>query len=133
MKYILLDDDVIFNYLHDQVIRIADPEADVLSMDSCIDALAILQAAKENNEAFPDCILLDINMPEMTGFEFLDRFTILLEGASPQTVVFMVTSSLNEKDMTRAMSYSCVKGFRDKPLSSLHISQIMEVIQEAQR
>lgn len=132
MKYILLDDDVIFNYLHDQVIRIADAEAEVLTMDSCVEALEILRVAKENGEAFPDCILLDINMPQMTGFEFLDRFSVLLEGVFPQTSVFMVTSSLNEKDMTRAMSYSCVKGFRDKPLSSVHIAQIMEVIQQTQ-
>lgn len=129
MKFLLLDDDVIFNYLHDQVIHIANPESEVLCMDSCAEALQMLADDKLAGRPFPDCILLDINMPEMTGFEFLDAFSMLLEGTEPQTAVFMVTSSLNDKDLTKAMSYSCVKGFRDKPLSTTHIGQIIETIQ----
>ena len=63
----------------------------------------------------PDLILLDINMPRLNGFEFLDKF-IELQEASPAVVIVMVTSSEFSEDIKKAKSYDIVADYLVKPL-----------------
>lgn len=123
-KYILVDDDDVFNYIHSQIINQADDEAEVSNYRSSLEVLKLLKQTAENNEDMPDVIFLDINMPEMNGFELLEELKKLPEDKLKQMKIFMVTSSLNEKDIERAMSYSIVKGFKGKPLTEEVIEEI---------
>ncbi len=87
--------------------------AKVLTFESAIEALAYLQRAAGHQV---DIILLDINMPEMNGFEFLDVYQRLQPGSLAPAVVVMLTSSPDPDDRARAMSYTCVKGYVVKPI-----------------
>ena len=74
----------------------------------------------------PSVIFLDINMPRLDGFEFLDAFTKLKDGDARYNaiVIMMYTSSDNEKDMKRAEEFACVKGYIVKPITAEDIEKL---------
>ncbi len=80
-------------------------------------ALAFLKENTQNTEDLPDVILLDLNMPVMDGWDFLEAFEKFQNDLSKIIKVFIVTSSVDEKDKLRSQTFSFVKGFISKPLS----------------
>lgn len=64
-----------------------------------------------------DMIFLDINMPIMDGFEFLDEYEKLPTECHSKTTIMMVSSSLHPDDIKKIKSYECVDDFIEKPLS----------------
>ena len=67
-------------------------------------------------------------MPEMSGFEFLDAFNLLPEEHRGRCSVVMLSSSLNEEDYNKAMSYECVKMYCSKPLNQEKIAQLRQIL-----
>ena len=109
----MIDDDQIFNFLNKRIV-------DKLQV---FEKVVIFNDAKQAFEAIetwdflPDYILLDIRMPLMEGFEFLDRFDALPEALTKPTKIIIVTSSLLQEDHEKCGSYRNVVGFLPKPLS----------------
>ncbi|MFM7195219.1 MAG: response regulator [Bacteroidota bacterium] len=66
---------------------------------------------------FPDFILLDLRMPIINGFEFLEKLKAFPQEKLAGTSIHLLTSSLDEHDIERAFTYPHVKGFHSKPLS----------------
>jgi len=122
-KMLLVDDDSAFNFLN-RIILNANGINCVI--EECLDGKAALDATNAEDKC-PDVILLDINMPVMDGFEFLDEFE-QQNKCSKHTKVFILTSSNQEEDRKKAFSYSCVKGYFDKPFNESHIGEILTVI-----
>lgn len=69
-KYLIIEDDEVFIFLHEHVMRNADPDGEIISMKSSLHAVDYINDLISKGEKAPDCILLDLNMPEMNGFEF---------------------------------------------------------------
>ncbi|MES3018845.1 MAG: response regulator [Bacteroidota bacterium] len=80
-------------------------------------ALEYLKTNVENPELLPDVILLDLNMPVIDGWDFLEAFEKFQAQLRKSIRVFIVTSSVDEKDKLRSQTFSFVKGFISKPLS----------------
>ncbi len=80
-------------------------------------ALEFLKSNAKNADNLPDVILLDLNMPVMDGWDFLEAFEKFQADLSKNARVFIVTSSVDEKDKLRSQTFSFVKGFISKPLS----------------
>ncbi|WP_374166000.1 response regulator [Arcticibacter sp. MXS-1] len=80
-------------------------------------ALEYLENNQKNEEDLPDVILLDLNMPGMDGWDFLDKYENLKDGIIKEVKIYIVSSSVDEKDKLRAEAYSTVKGFISKPLT----------------
>lgn len=115
-KIMVIDDNQIDRYIAEKTIRKYRFSDDVLSMPSAIDALKYLSAT-ENHSSLPEVILLDINMPEMNGFEFLGKYAELPEAIRNNTTVFMLSTSLNEDDIRTAGQNPYVQKFLNKPLN----------------
>lgn len=110
----LIDDDMINNVLNERLFRKFRPNIKVRSFTQAED---VLYELKDNPHHRPDLILLDINMPGMNGWDFLDE--IIKERINLK--VFMLSSSIDPKDFERAKGYSMVKDYIAKPLKEDHL------------
>lgn len=124
-KYLIIEDDEVFIFLHEHVMRNADPDGEIISMKSSLHAVDYINDLISKGEKAPDCILLDLNMPEMNGFEFLEYCKSLLSDFFRNTHIYIVTSSLYESDKTKALSYPFLTDFKEKPLTKADAQKIV--------
>lgn len=87
------------------------------------DALAFLRRADRPQI---DAILLDVNMPRMDGFEFLDAATDELGANFARIVVVMLTTSLDPRDTHRSRSFDVVHDYFNKPLVAEHLHRVAD-------
>jgi CheY-like chemotaxis protein len=121
----LIDDDSLVNFLNQEIIKDAYPEKNVRSFESAAEALeAIRIIIKNTSTPLPQLILLDINMPVMDGWEFLDEFNNLPQKLLKDCKVIMHTSSIDPRDIEKAKTYSTVIDYVTKPLTLQTMSKI---------
>lgn len=123
---LLIDDDPDDNYIHQLVINEWGKCDNVRIAESGPDALTYLTSTSEANYIRPEVILLDINMPGMNGFEFLEEYHQLAENLKSNVVVMMLTTSLNPTDVNRASQYGEVTGYRNKPLTKAMLNDVLQ-------
>ena len=121
----LIDDDTIDQMLYRRIVEESGLVGNYLAFVSAEDALDALRAEPHVDV---DAILLDINMPRMDGFEFLEAASAELGDEFTKIVVIMLTTSLDPTDQERAASYSVVKDYLDKPLLQRHLEHIAEML-----
>ena len=120
----LIDDSEIDQMIY---LRIAKKSGLVGNMVQFLDATEALRYLEQGDQAKPDLILLDINMPGMDGFEFLREATKLL-GASICPIVVMLTTSLNPEDEVRARAFDVVKDFLNMPLTADQLASLSQLV-----
>lgn len=125
-RVFIIDDDPIHQRIAQIMISKHNLFDEYFSYTEAQQALDFLQENKKNEEALPDVILLDLNMPVIDGWDFLETFEILVNELKKSIRVFIVSSSVDEKDVLRSKSYVTVKGFISKPLSPDIIRSIKE-------
>jgi CheY-like chemotaxis protein len=114
IKHVLLiDDNDVDNYITEHILTKAKVAEKITVKNSALDALQFLENI---NGDFPEMIFLDIKMPEMDGFGFLEEYVKLFAAGKSESSVVMLTSSEDEHDIERAKAYSCVKSYQAKPL-----------------
>jgi CheY-like chemotaxis protein len=121
-KFLLIDDDEGFNFLNRIIL---DGLVEGCSVESVLNGEAALKLLAQQEDC-PDVILLDLNMPGMDGFEFLDAFE--KNKCFGRTKVFILTSSLREEDRVNSTAYKSVAGYLDKPLSDDKVADILEKV-----
>lgn len=127
----VIDDDEPTNFINNMIIEEACCTNHLEIIDSGIEALRYLQKSYEveqqqNSLIPPDLIFLDINMPRMNGWEFLDEYKKLKNGFIKKPVIIMLSTSINPDDKQRAESTPEVAGFENKPLTEEMILRIIK-------
>lgn len=123
---LLVDDDPAAHFLHTRVIKRLECADNIATVDNGIEAIAFLKAHAVNGHPAPELILLDINMPLMNAWEFLKAYNLLPAQQRMQTVIIMVTTSINPDDELRAKNMPDVNGFHLKPLDKEGMLQILQ-------
>lgn len=124
-KHILLiDDNDIDNFISHHIISKAKIAERITIKSSAIEALEFLNELKDDFEQFPDFIFLDIAMPLMDGFGFLNEAVKFSKIIQNQCFVAMLSSSVNQNDIKRSMQYPFVKKFFNKPLKPDMLKEI---------
>jgi CheY-like chemotaxis protein len=116
-KVFIIDDDPIHQRIAQIMIAKHELFDEYSSYTEAELALEFLRENVKNTEALPDVILLDLNMPVVDGWDFLEAFEKFQAELSKNIRIFIVTSSVDEKDKLRSQTFSFVKGFISKPLS----------------
>lgn len=116
MKNVLLvDDDFVFTFLNKKIISSLKFVNDIGTAQNGLQALEYLSALVAKGKPLPDIILLDLNMPIMDGFAFLEAFANMRLPHKERIKIIIVTSSMHPQDLLRARSYG-VTSYLSKPL-----------------
>lgn len=122
----LIDDDEIQNFINEKIIQRFIPSSQVTKFLNGQAAIDDIKSGKLK----PDVILLDINMPMMNGWDFMD----IVEGeqllAGKQTKIYILSSSKDPSDIEKMKEYSSLLGFFHKPLTQTNLQSLIEAIQQ---
>ncbi|TAF72149.1 MAG: response regulator [Bacteroidetes bacterium] len=114
----IIDDDPINNIIARHTIRHFDSTIVIDDYSDPEKALNYLETqSKSRNQRLPDIIFLDLNMPFIDGWTFLESYKNLLPFFNKHVDLFLLTSSTNHKDMQRAKSFPIVSNYISKPLN----------------
>lgn len=122
-RILLVEDAADDQFLAKRTLKKVNCDIEVVVAFDGLEAIELLQ----DGQYVPDLILLDINMPRMGGLEFLEKYA----SRNPQVppVVAMLTSSDQEPDKSKSLSYECVKGYFVKPINQKDIIDFSEYLE----
>jgi CheY-like chemotaxis protein len=124
---LLIDDDEINNMICTKIISKNDFATNVVACSSARQGLKYLQdALADGAKPLPTVIFLDINMPVMNGWDFLDQYKQMPGLADKGIVLIMLSSSSSTNDLTRAQSYPQVSDYITKPLTAAHLQHVRD-------
>lgn len=124
----LIDDDSISLYLAEQVLRLADFTADIRPFPTAEAALSSLVGHLPTQ--VPRVIFLDLNMPTMSGWDFLQALEPYAAALRGRCHIYVLTSSLVLADTAQAQDYTLVSGVLYKPLDVVELQAIKALLQE---
>ena len=114
---LMIDDNDIDSFVTKKIIEKSGFAKNVMLKKSGIKALEYLRSNDSSRKSFPDIIFLDLRMPEMDGFKFLDEFEKLNNNAINNCKIVVFSSSIDTNDYDRVIQNKFVKKFIRKPIS----------------
>ncbi|WP_416866721.1 MAG: response regulator [Imperialibacter sp.] len=117
-RIFLIDDDEIFLMISTVNLKTVCSDVEILTATNGQEGLLQL------NSAQPNVILLDVNMPVMGGWEFLEKLSGAGIGVNLDFPIYITTSSVDPEDKRRAQLHPLVKGFIEKPLTAEKIREM---------
>ncbi|MDF2436016.1 MAG: hypothetical protein K0Q95_392 [Bacteroidota bacterium] len=127
----LIDDSSIDNFLIKKIIKRYDFANEVLEFTKTKNAIKhLLELSRDPESVLPSLIFLDLAMPEIDGYEFLDTFNLFSERVKANIDIIILTSSVNPADVRLCKQYHTVLTFLHKPLMKNNLDQIAGLLSE---
>lgn len=130
MKHIktlaIVDDDEIFVFLTKKAIEKIDLAEHVKVFGNGLDAINFLKENADHPVFLPQIIILDLFMPIMDGWQFLEKFALLKYKFEKKIIIYVVSSSISPEDMKRAKSINDVSDFIIKPITKEKLVDIVK-------
>ncbi len=125
----IVDDDDIFVFTVQKMMRKNKLTHKLDIFSNGMDAKLQLDKSKQAKLAYPEVILLDINMPILDGWQFMDAFSQFDD--KDKIIIFMVSSSIDPKDRSRSEFYEDIEDFIVKPVTIEDLKQMVDQAQSS--
>lgn len=125
-SFIIIDDNRLDCFIADKVIKNKGMFENVSTFTEAIEALEFIRNNTDTKSVNKTIIILDIQMPLMNGFEFVEAFEQLPIDISKNYQIFMISSSVNESDHIRVTNYASVKHLYSKPFSKEILNEMID-------
>ena len=124
--FILIDDDMVANMLAQMAVKrhFAQPVIHIFTNPA--DAVNFIIEGEKHN-TMPCTVFLDINMPILSGWDVLDKLEKIINSGTTAFNIYIVSSSIDPDDKTRAAEHPLVKGYIEKPLTPQLMQEVFAV------
>ena len=123
-KVMIIDDDPVSGIILEKVNAHLKLAKEIIGMYSAVDGLDYLLGLEERQQVAPDIIFLDIRMPIVNGWQFLEQYKTLQVPGLQNTTVFMLAASSDQSDINRAKKFASVEDYIVKPLTANRLRKI---------
>lgn len=124
-NFIIIDDDSISNMLSKHIIKSISNDCQITDFTDALSALNYIRTSTEKSICNPTIILLDINMPILNGWEFIEEFEKLSPIIKNAFKIYLLSSSVDTKDKMRAESNTIINSYLVKPVTQNMMLQIL--------
>lgn len=121
----IIDDDPIFIYGTKRLMKEIDFCESIIVYNNGQEALEGLIAISESGQKIPPFIFLDLNMPIMNGWEFLEEFTKIPNNSLKKTTIYIISSSVDPRDLERVKNYKAVNNYILKPITPTDLETVL--------
>lgn len=129
----IVDDDEIYQFTVIKTLKSINLDKNIISFSDGEEAINFMMDNLNNEEELPDVILLDINMPIMDGFQFMEEYVKIKPKVGKNISIYMVSSSVDPVDMQRAKNISEISDYIIKPIKSGELKAIILKLFENER
>ena len=130
-KLFLVDDDDIFRVASEVLVKYNNLAEEVISFENGLLAFEALMALEHSPDELPELLFLDINMPIMNGWEFLEEIKEGPEIIRNTVKIHILTSSIDPNDLVLSKSYDFISGYIAKPLTDSDINKVAQSLSSA--
>lgn len=125
----IVDDDKIYRYTTETYIQLLNLANTVKTFGDGEEAIESIKENLSNPSQLPDIILLDVNMPIMDGWDFIEEF-VTLQNIPKKIALYMVSSSIDERDKARATEFNEITDYIIKPITEEQLVKLIELKHE---
>lgn len=126
MHICVIDDDDIYQFLLRKELKHTNMVESIHVFTNGKQAIAFFQDNSGNSSTLPDVIFLDINMPIMNGWQFLDEFQKIKHKIDKKITIYMVSSSFDNRDVVKSKEYAEVTDYIIKPVKRSNLISVLE-------
>jgi len=124
--FIIIDDSQLDCFIGEKIIQNTGTFSSVKSYTQAAEAYEIIKNSDPSPAEAITIVVLDIQMPVMNGFQFVENFELLPENIQANYAIFMFSSSINENDKNRLENHPCIRKFYGKPISKEIVAKIVD-------
>ncbi len=126
INLLVIDDDDINIFIIKKIVEKTEFDINMVAKSNGQQAIDYLTETIAQQQTLPHLILIDINMPVMNGWEFVEAYQTL--GIQQNVDLYILSSSVYENDIEKTKSYASVKGFISKPLSIERLTELIKAL-----